>query len=351
MMKQNIFGFTPTALQEAMLPFGFKKYYADIVYDWAFEKDARDFNAMTNLSIEARQTLQDAFSFDIPSIHVRRDSKDGTVKLLLKLIDGYLIETVLMRYNYGNVVCVTTQVGCNIGCSFCASGLLKRQRNLTASEMIGQLVVMNDILKLEGQGQRVSHIVCMGTGEPFDNYDHVMNFIRVANHPKALAIGARHITVSTSGFPERIKQYGKEELQVNLAVSLHAPTDEIRTKLMKINQAFPLGKLMPAIKEYQDHAGRRVTFEYILIEGINDQLDHADALAELVKDIFCYVNLIPYNAVMENAYRRPHPDAIKAFMDRLMQHGVTCTVRKELGHDIEAACGQLRSKHQHEQTR
>jgi 23S rRNA (adenine2503-C2)-methyltransferase len=348
---ESIFGQTLPLLEQTLEAWGHKSFYAGVIFDWIYEKKVRTFQAMTNLSLTLREQLTQHFHFNLPSIHVRRDSLDRTVKLLLKLEDGYLIEAVLMRYNYGNVICVTTQVGCNIGCSFCASGLLKRQRNLTAGEMISQIVVMNDLLDAEGNKERVSHIVAMGTGEPFDNYDHVMNFIRIANFSKALNIGARHITVSTSGFPEKIKQYGHEPLQINLAVSLHAPTNEIRTRLMKINQAFPLEKLMPAIKDYQSNSGRRITFEYILIEGINDQMEHAAQLAELVKDIFCYVNLIPYNAVMENEYRRPHPQAVNAFMNRLIELGVNATVRKEFGHDIEAACGQLRAKHKHEEAR
>jgi 23S rRNA (adenine2503-C2)-methyltransferase len=348
---ESIYGQTLHQLETALMSWQQKSFYGAVIYEWLYEKKAKSFDEMTNLSLALRTLLKQHYHFELPAIHVRRDSLDGTVKLLLKLADGFLIEAVLMRYNYGNVICVTTQVGCNIGCSFCASGLLKRQRNLTAGEMIAQIVVMNQLLDQEGKQQRVSHIVCMGTGEPFDNYDHVMNFIRIANHQKALAIGARHITVSTSGFPEKIIQYGREPLQINLAISLHAPTNEIRTKLMRINQAFPLEKLMAAIKDYQQHAGRRITFEYILIEGINDQLEHADLLADLIKDVFCYVNLIPYNAVMENEYRRPHPQAVNAFMSRLIQKGINATVRKEFGHDIEAACGQLRAKHKHEEAR
>jgi 23S rRNA (adenine2503-C2)-methyltransferase len=348
---ESIFGQTLSQLESVLESWNQKSFYASVIYDWIYEKKIRSFQAMTNISLSLREQLEKHFHFQLPAIHVRRDSIDKTVKLLLKLEDGFLIEAVLMRYNYGNVICVTTQVGCNIGCSFCASGLLKRQRNLTAGEMISQIIVMNDLLDGEGKKERVSHIVAMGTGEPFDNYEHVMNFIRIANHNKALSIGARHITVSTSGFPEKIMEYGREPLQINLAVSLHAPTNEIRTRLMKINQAFPLEKLIPAIKDYQTNSGRRITFEYILIEGINDQLEQADQLAELVKDIFCYINLIPYNAVMENEYRRPHPQAVNAFMARLIELGVNATVRKEFGHDIEAACGQLRAKHKHEEAR
>jgi 23S rRNA (adenine2503-C2)-methyltransferase len=290
------------------------------------------------------------FSFELPTIHVRQDSSDGTVKLLLKLADGLLIETVLMRYNYGQVVCVSSQVGCNMGCSFCASGLLKRQRNLTPSELLGQVLTVNRLLIEEGQGLRVSHVVIMGTGEPFDNYDNVMDFIRLCNHPKALAIGARHLTVSTCGIPDRIRQYAQEGLQINLAISLHAPNDGLRTQLMKVNGAYPLSELIPAIRYYVETAGRRVTFEYILIDGLNDGLEQAEQLVRLIKGILAYVNLIPYNEVMENGYRRSPDHRVKAFLDYLTRKGVTATIRKEFGADIDAACGQLRAKH-HEKTR
>jgi 23S rRNA (adenine2503-C2)-methyltransferase len=347
----NLYGMTQRNLTDAMLSYHEKPYRAKQLFSWLYEKEVTTFDQMTDISLDFRDFLKDKFSLALPEIHTRRDSIDGTVKLLLKLHDTHLIEAVLMRYNYGNVICVTSQVGCNLGCSFCASGLLKKQRNVTAAEMISQVVVMNQILKSEGQGHRVSHIVVMGTGEPFDNYDHVMNFIRIANDPKALNIGARHITVSTSGLPDKIKLYGQEPLQINLAISLHAPNDEIRTRLLRINKAYPIKVLFEAIRDYQKNSGRRITFEYILIEGINDQMEQAEQLAELVQGVFCYVNLIPYNAVMENEYRRPSETAVHAFMDRLMKLGINVTVRKELGHDIEAACGQLRAKVIHEKAR
>ena len=258
--------------------------------------------------------------------------------------DNDKVETVLMRYNYGNVICVSSQVGCNMGCSFCASGLLKRKRNLTVEEMVGQVLVMNDLLALEGNNQRVTHVVVMGTGEPFDNYDNVMDFVRIINHPKALAIGARHITVSTCGLPDKIIKYANEGLQINLAISLHAPNNEIRSRIMPINRAYPLEKLIPAVKEYEKTAGRRVTFEYILLKDVNDKMEHADELARLIKGTLAYVNLIPYNPVNENGYQRSNN--VHAFLDRLTKNGVTATIRKEFGTDIDAACGQLRAKHQ-----
>lgn len=297
------------------------------------------------------QKLQDTLKKDTFSIHTKLVSQDGTIKVLFQLEDGYLIETVLMRYSFGNIVCVTTQVGCNIGCSFCASGLLKRQRQITAGEMMMQVKMMDAMLQEEASTSHVTHVVCMGTGEPFDNYDEVIRFTQILTHPHGLAIAPKNITISTAGIVPKIRFFAQEALPVHLAISLHAPTNELRTKIMKINQAFPLEKLMDAVDFYLAKTGRRITFEYILIADLNDQIEHADALATLLGQRDCYVNLIPYNAVMENDYRRPSQAAISAFFDRLMQRGILCTVRKELGHDIASACGQLRAQHQHETQR
>ncbi|MFA6645082.1 MAG: 23S rRNA (adenine(2503)-C(2))-methyltransferase RlmN, partial [Bacilli bacterium] len=241
-------------------------------------------------------------------------------------------------------LCVSSQVGCNMGCSFCASGLLKKQRNLEVDEMVGQIIVMNNILAAEGDGEVVTHIVVMGTGEPFDNFENVMDFIRIANHPKAFAIGARRITVSTCGIVPRIYDYADAEMQVNLAISLHAPNDILRSKLMRINQAYPLASLIEAIKYYVFKTGRRVTFEYILLAGVNDAIAHADELSDLIRGIEAYVNLIPYNAIDEKGFRRSDDLAVKAFQNQLTKRGITSTVRKEFGADIDAACGQLRAK-------
>ena len=325
-----------------MLEEGQTKYRATQLYTWLYEKKAKSFDEMTDISLRFREVLKEKYCFEIPSIFVKQQSKDGTIKCLLELKDGSKIETVLMRYNYGNVICVTSQVGCNMGCSFCASGLLKKQRDLLPEEMVGQVLVMNNLLQEEGNNQRVTHVVVMGTGEPFDNYDNVIDFVRIINHQKALAIGARHITVSTCGIPDKIIKYANEGLQINLAISLHAPNNEIRSKIMKINKAYPLEVLIPAVAEYNRIADRRVTYEYILLKGINDSMENADELARLIKPTFAYVNLIPYNEVDEHGYRRS--DNVKAFLDRLIKNNVTATIRKEFGSDIDAACGQLRAK-------
>ncbi|MCX5774934.1 MAG: 23S rRNA (adenine(2503)-C(2))-methyltransferase RlmN [Firmicutes bacterium] len=341
----NLYGLEIKKLETLMAAEGQKPYRATQLYTWIYEKGATSFDQMTDVSAKFREVLKAKYCLEIPSVFVRQDSADGTMKLLLKLKDESKVEAVLMRYNYGNVICVTSQVGCNMGCSFCASGLLKKTRNLTTDEMVGQVLVVNNLLREAGGGQRVTHIVVMGTGEPFDNYDNVLDFVRIANHPKALAIGARHITVSTCGLPDRIRQYAREGLQINLAISLHAANDEIRSKIMKINRVYPLDQLMSAVKEYEQLAGRRVTFEYILLAGVNDSLHDADELSDLIRGTLAYVNLIPYNPVIENLYERSSDEKVHAFLDRLTKRGVTATIRKEFGTDIDAACGQLRAKH------
>lgn len=340
----NLYSLEIHKLEEQMIAYNQKKFRATQLYTWIYEKKATTFDEMTDVSLKFREVLKENYEIKKPTIYLKQVSNDGTIKCLLNMKNDDKVETVLMRYNYGNVICVSSQVGCNMGCTFCASGLLKRKRNLDVDELVGQLLVMNDLLSEEGNGERITHVVVMGTGEPFDNYDNVMDFVRIVNHPKAFAIGARHITVSTCGIPDKILKYAHEGLQINLAISLHAPNDEIRSKIMPINRAYPLDKLMPAVKEYEQVAGRRVTFEYILLRGVNDDLKHADELAKLIKGTLAYVNLIPYNPVDEHGYQRSNN--VHAFLDRLTKNGVTATIRKEFGTDIDAACGQLRAKHQ-----
>lgn len=325
-----------------------KKYRATQLYTWIYEKNATTFDEMSDVSLRFREVLNAKYELKKPQIHIKQASNDGTIKLLLKLDDDSMIETVLMRYSYGNVVCVTSQVGCNMGCSFCASGLFKKKRDLKVEEMVGQILVVNDLLRLEGKGERVTHVVVMGTGEPFDNYDNVLDFVRIANHPKAFAIGARHITVSTCGIPDKILRYANEGLQINLAISLHASNDKIRSKIMKINNAYSIKQVMEAVKEYERIARRRVTFEYILLKDVNDKIEHADELSDIIRGTLAYVNLIPYNPVDEKSYQRSSDHTVHAFLDRLTKRGVTATVRKEFGADIDAACGQLRAKQTYE---
>ena len=343
-MKTNLYGKTLIQLEQEMIQEGQKSYRAKQLFTWIYEKEAKSFDEMTDVSLSFRLVLKEKYCLEKPKIFLEQNSNDGTKKLLLEMSDGAKVETVLMRYNYGNVACVSSQVGCNMSCTFCASGLLKKIRNLKIEEMVGQILVLNDLLKEEGKAEKITHVVVMGTGEPFDNYENVISFIRIINDQKALAIGARHITVSTCGIPEKIRQYGKEGLQVNLAISLHAPNDELRSKLMPINRAYPLKELIAAVKDYIQNAGRRVTYEYILLKNVNDSMQDADELTKLIAPTFAYVNLIPYNEVKENSFKRAEDKSVKAFMDRLVKNGVNVTIRKEFGSDIDAACGQLRAK-------
>ena len=342
----NLYDFTLPKLEELMLSLDEKKYRATQLFKWIYEKRVTTFDEMTDVSKKFREVLNRDFCIVKPKIFLKQHSQDGTIKLLLELEDGNKIETVLMRYNYGNVACVTSEVGCNMGCAFCASGLLKKKRELKVSELVGQILVLDDLLKEEGNNERITHVVVMGTGEPFDNYDNVMGFIRILNHPHGFAIGARHITVSTCGLVPMIEKYANEGIQINLAISLHAPNDEIRNKIMPISRKYPIDELMKAVKYYEQTAGRRVTFEYILLKGINDSTDNARELARLIKGTLAYVNLIPYNPVNEMKYQRSDEKSVHNFMDTLMNLGVNVTVRKEFGTDIDAACGQLRAKNE-----
>lgn len=340
----NLYGMEMKKLQTLMVERNQKPFRAVQLFTWLYEKKATSFDEMSDISLSFREELKRDFCLDLPRVHTKQVSSDGTIKLLLELEDGYKVETVLMRYNYGNAVCVSSQVGCNMGCSFCSSGILGKQRSLQPHEMVGQVLVINNLLKAENRGEHVTHIVVMGTGEPFDNYDNVIDFIRIVNNQKGLAIGARHITVSTCGLPERIKQYSLEGLQTNLAISLHAPNDELRNKLMKINKAYPLKEVMDAVRIYEKNAGRRVTYEYLLLQEVNDTKECALELIELIKGTFGYVNLIPYNETNKNDYKRSSGNRVHAFLDILMKNGVKATIRKEFGSDIDAACGQLKAK-------
>ena len=346
MSKINLLGCEISKLEQLMLEREQKKFRATQLYTWIYEKETLNFDQMSDISIRFREELNRDFCLALPKIYRKQESKDGTIKLLLELEDGAKVETALMPYNYGNAICVSSQVGCNMACAFCASGLLKKQRNLETHEIVGQVYVMNQLLK--EKGERVSHVVVMGTGEPFDNYDNVLDFIRIINHPKSFAIGARHISVSTCGLVPGIMRYAHEGMQTNLAISLHAPNDEIRNKLMPISKVYSLDKLMEAVKYYEKEADRRVTFEYIMLKDVNDTIECARQLVSLIRGTKAYVNLIPYNPVDEKSFKRSSDENVHRFFSYLMQHGITTTVRKEFGNDIDAACGQLRAKEQYE---
>lgn len=318
-------------------------FRAGQIFDWLYVKRVSSFEEMSNLPKPFREKLTEQFRFVTLSEITKLSSKDGTVKFLFGLHDGHAIETVLMRHNYGNSVCVTTQVGCRIGCTFCASTLGGLKRNLTSGEIVAQVVQCQKLL--DPEDQRVSSIVIMGSGEPFENYDATMKFLRNMIHPKGLNIGARHITVSTSGIVPSIYKFADENTQINLAISIHAPNDALRSKLMPVNRRYPFSEVMDAIRYYIDRTGRRVTFEYALIGSVNDRPEHAEELASVLQGMLCHVNLIPVNYVPERDYVRTPRDDIFEFQRILVNKNVNATIRREQGHDIAAACGQLRAKH------
>jgi len=337
---ESIYGKTVEQLNDEFLQINQKRFRATQVFEWLYQKKATSFDQMSNLSKELREKLARLYYFENVTIKEKQESSDGTIKFLFELSDGGLIETVLMRFNYGNSVCVTSQLGCNMGCRFCASGILKKQRDLTAAEMVIQVLMVERITN-----ERISHIVVMGTGEPFENYEEVNRFVHIINDSLGLAIGSRHITISTCGFVDKILEYANNGLQTNLAISLHAPNDEIRNQLMPINKKYPMDVLKEAIKTYSEKTNRRVTFEYILLDGVNDSLIHARQLAHYVHGLNAYVNLIPYNSVSEFQYQQSKSQNVEAFKNELLRLQINTTLRKEKGTDILAACGQLRAKH------
>ena len=336
---ENIYNYSLEQLTNFFASINQKPFRAKQVFSWLYQKEASSFDEMSNLSKELREQLKEHFTFDILKIVEKQESKDGTIKYLFEMLDGSLIETVLMIHDYGKSLCVTSQVGCNMKCSFCASGLLRKQRDLTPGEIVAQVMKVQLDTK-----QRISHVVVMGTGEPFDNYDNVMEFVRIINHPNGLAIGARHITISTCGLIPGIQRYSGEGIQTNLAISLHAPDDEIRNQLMPINRRYPLDDLRQAISDYIDKTNRRVTFEYILLKDVNDSLVDARQLAHYLRGLNAYVNLIPYNSVDEHGYQPSDQETIEKFKSELLRLHINVTLRKEHGRDIDGACGQLRAK-------
>ncbi|MEK4068738.1 23S rRNA (adenine(2503)-C(2))-methyltransferase RlmN [Peribacillus sp. FSL R5-0717] len=347
--KPSIYSLELHQIKEWLLQNGEKAFRAEQVYDWLYKKRVSSFEDMSNLSKSLRDKLESQFTFTTLKTLIQQTSNDGTMKFLFELQDGYSIETVLMRHEYGNSICVTTQVGCRIGCTFCASTLGGLKRNLESGEIVAQVVKVQQAL--DESEERVSSVVIMGIGEPFDNYDNMMSFLKNINHEKGLNIGARHITVSTSGIIPKIYKFAEESMQINFAVSLHAPNTELRSKLMPINKAYKLPDLIEAIKYYTEKTGRRVSFEYGLFGGENDSVEHAEELAALIKGIKCHVNLIPVNYVPERNYVRTPRDQIFEFEKTLKKRGINVTIRREQGSDIDAACGQLRAKERKEETR
>jgi len=347
MNQESIYGLTLSKLGAWLEEHGHKKSRALKVWDWLYRKRVTHFSEMMDANQQCLQLLADHFVIQSSSEYLKQESVDGTIKFLFKLCDDNLIETVLMRHKFGLSVCVTTQVGCNMGCSFCASGLLTKNRDLSCSEIVDQIMKVQHHLDQAKQGEKVSHVVMMGIGEPFDNFQNISDAIWIIKDHKGLAIPERHITVSTSGLADKIYEFADSNLKANLAISLHAPTNELRTQIMKINRAFPIEKLMQAVDYYLHKTNRRITLEYILLKDMNDRREHALQLAALIRDKrhLINVNLIPYNPVDEHhQYQRSEHESMLAFYDTLKKQGIKCSIRLEHGADIDAACGQLRSK-------
>ena len=337
---KNIYGITLNDLEEYFVNLGYQKFKAIQVFEWLYKKRVQTFEEMTNIKKEQIEILNKDFNFNNIKLVDKKEGKD-VIKFLFELNDKRYVEAVLMKHDYGNSVCVSSQVGCNMSCAFCESGRLKKVRNLETYEMVLQLLNIEKICNL-----KITHVVLMGIGEPFDNYQNVMNFIDIINSGKGMDIGARHITVSTCGVVPKIKEFTNFGKQINLAISLHAPNNEIRNKLMPINKAYPLEVLIPTLKEYIKKTNRRLTFEYILLSGINDTEECALELVKLIKGMNAYVKLIPYNETSHIEFKRSSEENIMKFYDILKKNNISVTIRREFGGTVDAACGQLRSKYE-----
>ena len=334
----NIFGITLSDLEEYFLNIGEKKYRAVQVYDWLYKKHVYNFNEFSNIKQSIIDKLNNDFTNELINIEKVLEGTD-VKKFLFRLLDGEKIEAVLMYHDYGLSVCVSSQVGCNMGCRFCESGRLKKVRNLEAYEIVEQIILIQKYI-----GKKINSVVLMGIGEPFDNYDNIIKFIRIINDAHGLAIGSRHITVSTCGLVPKIEEFSNLDLQVNLAISLHGATDEIRNSIMPVNKVYSLGVLMPAIRDYIAKTNRRVTIEYVMLNMVNDNVSDAEALAKLLKGMNVYVNLIPYNETKNIGFKKSSKDRIDKFYNTLVKNKINVTIRREFGGSIKAACGQLRSE-------
>jgi 23S rRNA (adenine2503-C2)-methyltransferase len=342
-VQTQLYDMRLSEMEQWMESLGQPKFRARQVFSWLYKKRATSVHEMTDLPLSFREQLQrSAVIQTMKEITRQVSQRDGTTKFLFQLRDGATVETVLMRHDYGNSVCVSTQVGCRMGCTFCASTLGGLIRNLSAGEIVEQIMAVQRMLDREGA--RVSSVVLMGSGEPLENYEPSLRFVDIITDPHGLKIGARHITVSTSGLVPAIRRLADEKRQITLAISLHAPNDELRSSLMPINRAWNVETLLEAARYYFEQTGRRISFEYALIGGVNDQLVHARELAERVKGLPCHINLIPVNYVPERNWKRSSKEDIQAFVKELNRLGVNATVRREMGSDIAAACGQLRAQ-------
>ena len=339
-MNRDIKSMDLAQLTQTLAELGEPKFRAKQIYTW-LHRGARTFDEMTNLSKPLRQRLSETFDLTPPEVVRKQVSRaDGTVKYLWRLSDGNCVETVLMQYHHGNTVCISSEVGCAMGCAFCASTLGGLVRRLTPAEMLDQVL----FTQLDS-GLPVSNIVLMGIGEPLDNYDNVLQFLHLVNSPEGLNIGMRHISLSTCGLVPRIERLAQENLQLTLSVSLHAPNNKLRSSIMPVNKAYPVETLMAACRQYFETTGRRISFEYAMIRGVNDTPEVAEELAALLQGLAAHVNLIPLNDVAESPLKPSTRAAVEAFQQRLERHGITATVRRTLGSDIDASCGQIGRAH------
>ena len=335
---KNLMNYTRNMLEDYLDSIGEKKFKATQIFEWIYQKKEYSFDNFSNVGKNTIAKIKN--DFNIEWIEIEKVLEGPLVKkFLFKLLDGEKIEAVLMEHDYGLSVCVSSQVGCNMACAFCESGRLKKRRNLEAYEIVEQIILIEEYIQ-----KRISSIVIMGIGEPFDNYDNIISFIRIVNDAKGLAIGARHITVSTCGLVPKIKEFIGLDLQVNLAISLHAPNDELRNQLMPVNKVYNIDILMDTLKEYIAKTNRRVTIEYVMLNMVNDKEENALELANLLKGMNVYVNLIPYNETTHIEFKKSDKERINNFFNILKSKGINVTLRKEFGGNIKAACGQLRSE-------
>ena len=334
---KNIYSITLESLENYFLNINEKKYKARQLYDWLYVKRINNFDEISNIKKDVIERLKKDFYFDNIEI-IDKQSDVDVKKYLLKLSDDRTIEAVLMNHDYGNSLCISSEVGCNMNCSFCESGRIKKQRDVTSGEMVLEIMKIENEIK-----ERISHVVVMGIGEPFDNYQNIVDFISIINNPFGINLGSRHITISTCGIVPKIYEFSELPYQVNLAISLHAPNNDLRSKLMPINKVYNLEKLMESIKYYLNKTNRRVTFEYIMLDNINDNEELAIELSKLVKGLNCYINLIPYNETENIGFKRSSKAKILKFYDILKKNNVGVTIRREFGGKISAACGQLKS--------
>lgn len=336
---KNIKDYNLDDLKEELKNLGEKPYRAEQIFKWLYDEKVKSFDEMTNLSKDLREKLEQEYIMCNFNILKKQQSKDGTIKYLFDVLDGNAIESVVMKYHHGNTLCVSSQIGCKMGCKFCASTGIAFIRNLTSGEIVEQIIAAE-----QDTGEKISNVVFMGIGEPLDNYDNVVKAIRIINNPKGLNIGARHISVSTSGLVPMIYKLAEENIQCTLSISLHATTNEKRSAMMPVNDAYPIEELLQACKDYIAKTNRRVSFEYALAKDNNDNLEDAKALVKLLKGMLCHVNLIPINKIENGKYDKSSNENIMKFRDYLNEHGIVATIRRELGSDIDAACGQLRRK-------